>query len=119
VPRLYLFNIKKGESKLLPFETLPEKCVWSNTNIKVIYCAVPKAFPIGETYPDSWYQGLVSFTDSIWMINTDTMAASLIFDIEKESGEQMDVIDVQLDKKDNYLFFTNKTDLTFWSLSLK
>lgn len=117
-PRLYLFNVKSGESKLLPWNTLPEKCVWSNTNTKIIYCAVPKAFPAGEEYPDSWYQGLVSFNDSIWLLNTDTLASSLVFDFEKESNHQMDIVDLQIDQNDKYLFFSNKTDLTFWSLKL-
>jgi hypothetical protein len=118
-PKIYLYNIKKGESKVLPFNTLPEKCVWGNTDSKMIYCAIPKTFPTGEQFPDSWYQGLISFDDSLWAINTDTLATSLIFDIEKESGIRMDISEIQIDKKDNYLFFTNKTDLTFWSLKLK
>lgn len=117
-PKLYLYTVKTGESKLLPWNTLPEKCAWSNTDAKVIYCAVPKSFETGD-YPDMWYMGLTNFTDDIWMISTDTMATSLISDIQKESGNTMDIVDPQLDKADNYLFFTNKTDLTFWSLKLK
>ena len=117
-PRLYLFNIKSGESKLLPWNTLPEKCIWSNVDDKIIYCAVPKAFPVGD-YPDAWYQGLVNFTDDIWMVNTDTMVSTLIFDINKQTNNRLDATNLQLDKNDNYLFFTNKTDLTLWSLNLK
>jgi len=117
-PKLYLFNIKTGESKLLPWNTLPEKCLWSNIDTKVIYCAVPKGFPTGD-YPDAWYQGVIGFTDDIWMINTDTMASTLIMDIEGETNNNFDIIDPQLDKNDNYLFFTDKTSLNFWSLNLK
>jgi hypothetical protein len=116
-PKLYLYNIKTKESKLLPWSTLPEKCLWSNTDDKIIYCAVPKAFLRGE-YPDSWYQGLVSFSDDIWMMNTDTGAATLVYDIEMETTNKMDLINLQLDKTGSYLFFMNKTDLTFWSLDL-
>lgn len=118
IPRLYLYNIKKGESKLLPWNTFPEKCLWSNTDSKIVYCAVPKTFPSGD-YPDAWYQGLVSFSDDIWMINTDTQASTLVYDIERETNNTMDITDLQLDKNDNHLFFINKTDLTLWSLSLK
>ena len=116
-PNIYLYNIKGGESKLLTWSTLPEKCLWSNTNAKTIYCAVPKNFPAGD-YPDVWYKGLVNFTDDIWMIDTDTMTATLVYDIQKETSNRIDAIDLQLDKNDNYLFFTNKTDLTLWSLKL-
>jgi hypothetical protein len=117
-PRLYLHNIKSGESKILPWNTLPEKCLWSNTDKKVIYCAVPKTFEAGD-YPDVWYQGLTSFTDDIWMLNTDTMSATLVLDIKEATGNSIDVMDIQIDKNDNYLLFTNKIDLTLWSLNLK
>lgn len=117
-PKLYLYIVKTGESKLLPWSTFPEKCQWSNTDAKVIYCAVPKSFEIGD-YPDIWYMGLTNFTDDIWMINTDTMASTLISDLKKEGNNDMDVIEPQLDKADNYLFFINKADLTLWSLKLK
>ena len=117
-PKLYLYTIKNSENKQLPWNTLPEKCLWSNTDAKIIYCAVPKSFEVGD-YPDIWYMGLTNFTDDIWMINTETMASTLISDIQRESGNSMDIIEPQLDKNDNYLFFTNKTDLTFWSLKLK
>jgi len=117
-PKLFLYTVKTGESKQLPWSTFPEKCIWSSTDAKVIYCAVPKSFPLGD-YPDQWYQGLVNFTDDIWMINTDTLASTLVFDIQKETSNNIDVTDLQTDSADNYLFFTNKADLTFWSLNLK
>lgn len=117
-PRLYLFNVKSGANQLLPWNTFPEKCLWSNIDTKIVYCAVPKSFPAGD-YPDAWYQGLVNFTDDIWLVNTDTMAATLIYDAEKETNNNLDAINLQLDKNDNCLFFINKTDLTLWSLKLK
>lgn len=117
-PKLSLFNTKNGESKQLPWNTFPEKCLWSNLDTKIIYCAVPKVFEAGD-YPDLWYQGLTSFTDDIWTINTDTGASTLVYDLEQESNKSMDIVDLQLDKSEDYLFFINKTDLTFWSLGLK
>lgn len=117
-PRLYLLNIKTGESKLLPWNTFPEKCLWSNLDSKIVYCAVPKTFEAGR-YPDLWYQGLTNFTDDIWRVNTNTGASTLVFDIQKEGNKNIDATDLKIDKNDNYLFFTNKTDLTLWSLKLK
>lgn len=118
LPRLYLFDLKTGGSKLLPWNTLPEKCVWANTDGKIIYCAVPKSL-VGGEYPDIWYQGLVNFTDDLWRLNTETGASTIISDLEKESLIKIDAVDLQVDKNDNYLFFTNKTDLTLWSLNLR
>jgi hypothetical protein len=118
IPRLYLFNIKNGESKVLPWETLPEKCLWDKNNSKVIYCAVPKSFQTGD-YPDLWYQGLTSFSDNLWTLDTETMTATLLVDLEKETSNKIDVSDIQIDNNSNYLVFTNKTDLTLWSYNLK
>jgi hypothetical protein len=118
LPKLYLFDVKAGTSRPLPWNTLPEKCIWSRFDSKIIYCAVPKDFPTGD-YPDVWYQGLASFSDNLWSINTETNAATLLWEPEKSLGQPLDLTDLQVDKKDNYLFFVNKTDLTFWSLALK
>ncbi len=117
-PQLSLFDLKKGESKLLPWNTLPEKCLWSNVDAKIIYCAVPKTLLAGD-YPDAWYQGLISFSDDWWLINTDTGASILVYNFEKESNNSLDIIQPQMDKAGDYLFFMDKTNLTFWSLSLK
>jgi hypothetical protein len=117
-PKLYLFDVKTGESRLLPWNTFPEKCAWSNTDDKIIYCAVPKSVPEGN-YPDIWYQGLINFTDDIWMLNTTTLASTLVFDIQSETSNSMDIADLSLDKGDNFLFFTDKISLTLWSLKLK
>lgn len=117
-PRLYLYNIKTREAKLLPWNTLAEKCLWGRVDPKIIYCAVPKSIPVGE-YPDDWYQGLTSFNDSIWMFNTETGASSLVIDLEDASAYKIDIIEMQISPKDDLLLFMNKTDLSFWSLNLK
>ncbi len=117
LPKLYLFNVKKKESKLLPWNTLPEKCVWGELNPKIIYCAVPKSYEKG-TYPDQWYQGLTNFNDSIWSFNTETGASSEIYNLET-SGQKIDVINPIISKNDSNLFFTDKTTLTLWQLNLK
>lgn len=116
--KLNYYNLRNSESKTLSFRTLPEKCVWSKTEEFIIYCAVPKTISIGE-YPDIWYQGLIQFNDSIWKINTKTNSSELIINLQKENGGEFDAVDPFLFGDDEYLFFTNKKDLTFWSLSLK
>lgn len=116
--KLNHYNPKNGGNKTLSFKTLPEKCVWSKTEEFTIYCAVPKTIGNDE-YPDSWYQGLTQFNDNIWKINIKTNSSELIFDLRKENGIEFDVMDPFLSGDDEYLFFTNKKDLTLWSLSLK
>ena len=116
--RLHYYDLKNNLSKTLSFKTLPEKCVWSKIEELTIYCAVPKTIEDGE-YPDSWYQGSMSFNDSVWKIDLKTSSSELVYNLQKESGKEFDIADPFLSGDDEYLFFTNKKDLTFWSLSLK
>jgi hypothetical protein len=110
-----LYDISNKTSKDLGVKTEPEKCVWSQDNINV-YCAVPQSLPAGN-YPDSWYQGLVSFNDSIWKINTETDSFSLLLN-PSSAGENMDGINLELSQKENHLFLINKKDSTLWGLGL-
>ncbi len=115
---LNLLNTKTGTSTLLSFgQTLPEKCVWSKKNVNVMYCAVPKVIPKGE-YPDIWYMGLVSFSDKLWRINTETNETDMLVDLESVSGRTLDAIKLSLDTNENYILFTNKADSTLWSFAL-
>ncbi len=113
---LSLYDVDAKNSSDLGIHTLPEKCVWSKDNI-IAYCAVPNSINPGQ-YPDVWYQGLMSFSDSIWKINTKTAAFNLLSDMSKESGTQIDGTELFLDENENYVFFTNKKDSKLWSLKL-
>jgi hypothetical protein len=114
-PKLELFNISKHISSDLNMYGLPEKCVWSNDNIN-IYCGVPKNVA-GNEYPDSWYQGLISFDDYFVKINTATFQVETVSD--GTNAEPIDATHLFLDKGENNLFFINKIDSTLWSLDLK
>lgn len=111
-------NLTNGDDKDFSFKTLPEKCVWSKTEAFVAYCAVSIAIPNGE-YPDGWYQGLISFTDGVWRVNAKTGSSELVFDIQKETDIDIDIMNPFLSDGDEYLFFTNRKDLTLWSLAVK
>lgn len=112
-----IYTITNKNSTIFPFTTLSEKCVWSSLDIDSIYCAVPETLPEGS-YPDDWYKGLISFTDSIWKLDTVSGAVSLLVSPKEFAGEEIDGIDLFLDENEEYLFFTNKKDSTFWSLKL-
>ncbi len=114
-PKLNVFNIKDHTSTDLDKYGLPEKCVWSSDNINV-YCAIPNTV-IGTQYPDSWYQGLVSFDDRFVKINTNTKESSTL----ANSGDEtpVDGTKLFLNKDESKLFFINKKDSTLWSLELK
>lgn len=115
--RTYIHDVKSDLTREASFITLPEKCVWGNLNERDLYCAVPIEIPSGS-YPDVWYQGKVSFVDQIWYINTDTNEARLLANLYNESGKAIDAVDLKLDNREDYLIFTNKNDLTLWSLEI-
>jgi hypothetical protein len=112
--RTNLYSIKEKKYAFLNLITLPEKCFWSKINKDIIYCAVPKTLPPAD-YPDSWYQGIVSFSDNLWKIDTSSGATEIIL-----TGDEFDfdIINIFSDPNENYLFFQNKKDGTLWGLKL-
>jgi hypothetical protein len=112
-----IYDIKTRENKKINIKTLSDKCIWSDNNSKHIYCAVPKNIP-SANYPDEWYQGIVSFNDDFWMIDTEEGTTKLIYENSTDSGLTLDTFDLKLSSDDKYLAFTNKNDLSLWLLEL-
>ena len=114
-PAFTLFDQTKNSRLVLPTTTLPSKCVWKDTDI--LYCGVPTYMPDGQ-YPDDWYQGLVSFSDKIWLIDTKNGTSTIISDPLDEVGQDIDVVSPKLDSAGDKLFFINKKDSSLWELKL-
>lgn len=113
-----IYDISKSETISTGVKTLPEKCVWNNTNT-YIYCAVPQ-FSATENLPDSWYQGETSFDDQIWTIDALTGNAIQTADLIKLSnGEMIDAVKLSVDEGENFLFLINKKNSSLWELSLR
>jgi hypothetical protein len=111
-PELAVYDVVKKEIRHLAPQTLPEKCAWSAKNV-VIYCAVPQTLPKAE-YPDQWYQGLLSFSDDIWKIDTKTGAAEKVLTLSEYRASSLDMINLTLSSDDTYLLFMNKVTGTPW-----
>ena len=115
---LNIYHTDTKVSDTLGVKTLAEKCVWNKTS-DVVYCGVPKSIENSQ-YPDSWYQGEVSFGDQIWKINIKTGNTTMIADpVTINGGEDIDSTKLALDDGENYLFFVNKKDSFLWELGLK
>ena len=112
---LSIFNTETENSNLLGVKTLPEKCVWGTTS-DIVYCAVPKFIDRGQ-YPDSWYQGEVSFSDQIWKIDVVSGNTIMLLDSASLGGEEVDGIKLNLDENQNFLLFVNKKILIFGNLT--
>lgn len=113
--KLNYFNIKTSEDKMLQISTMADKCVWSNTEKSVVYCAVPKSVTT-SSYPDTWYQGITSFSDNFWKIDTDKGTTNIIYETGKNYDISVDAMDLRISTDDKYLVFTNKDDLSLWGL---
>ncbi len=111
--KISLYDSKTSRLTSTSINSIPEKCVWS-TNGTFVYCGVP-INPRDGAYPDVWYQGQVSFADSIEKYN--------ILDGTKEiigfPEEQVDFIYPSLSKEEDYLYFVNKRDGSVWTIDLK
>ncbi len=114
---LGIISTNSTQNFALPQKTLPEKCVWSTLKESVIYCAVPK-FLLDAQYPDAWYQGALSFNDSIWRINASTSESEMIVDPRVAMDREVDAVNLALDKDEKFLIFTNKKDYQLWGVRL-
>lgn len=112
---LRVLDIEEETITDLPLWTLSEKCIWSELNENIIYCGVPNIIPRADNL-DLWYQGLISFSDSIWMIDIQTQTASILADPRDIANREIDLIKPILSADENYLIFTNKKDSTLWQL---
>lgn len=113
---LGLYDLGSAETTAQSAKTLPEKCVWSGDN-DVFYCAIPLN-PPAALYPDSWYQGVVSFNDVLARVDVKNGSMTVLVDPEQFVGEKIDAINLVLSKNEDYLFFINKKDLTSWVLEM-
>jgi len=116
LPALSIFNSTTSAVLDLPLSGLPEKCVW-HPEKPLIYCAIPNKFPEGD-YPDIWHQGTIHFVDSIYEINAETGSSTMIISPETTDGLSLDIVKLTFDVSTGELFFVNKLDQTFWSLTL-
>ena len=108
-----LHDRESNITRALPLATLPEKCTWGSAT--TMYCMVPEVIPPAN-YPENWYQGIVSFTDSLWRIDTETGVAKALAFFD-ESGP-FDGVNLSVDEDEEYLTFINRRDGSLWGFDL-
>lgn len=113
---LHSYNKKDSVTVDMPLYTLSEKCVWKNDNITV-YCAVPDPLPSGQ-YPDSWYQGIISFSDNLWKINTTNGNVAALINPTTFGQKPMDMTNLTLSPTEDFIFFINKKNSSLWAFDL-
>lgn len=111
-------NLKSGRlSEILP-STLAEKCVWSIKNVDMVFCAVPTDSPEASE-PDNWYKGRTHFSDRLWLFDTKVNIARALVEPKLILDVDIDADNIKLSPNEDYLVFTNNTDLSLWALKLE
>ena len=112
-----IYTVATGNIIESPLRTLAEKCVWGSFYKNMLYCGVPTQRDTAS-YPDDWYKGKVSFADSLWQMNVTTEEVTSLSSLLEQADRFIDAVNLQIDDRDDHLFFMNKTDLSLWSLDL-
>lgn len=102
---------RTSDPPTLSIPILPEKCA---SAAKVLVCGAPKESVTDQSFPDSWYKGTTSFSDSLWTINTGAYTSTLLIDILGEGGREVDVYKIGIDSEGKRVWFINKNDNTLW-----
>ena len=97
----------------LAVPAFPEKCATDASHPTTLWCAAPLALLPGD-YPDAWYQGAISFDDSIWQVDVTTGSATLLSVPGDDVGETIDAVGMQATSDGDTLIFINKKDGSLW-----
>jgi len=113
----FVLNTETNETKKFGVNTLPEKCVFSQSNFNIVYCGGPTQMP-RVTLPESWYQGTVSLNDNLWKADLSTQNYEQLLSDREEVDQSFDMTKLAVSPDDEFILFVNKKDLTLWSLEI-
>lgn len=112
VPSTFVYNRNTNTKRALNSYTLPEKCLLQATGFAIL-CAQEAVVPPYES-PDTWYQGTISFKDTLYIINTEEFSAELVTDTFALSNREVDAVELEVGRSERGLYFINKNDNTLW-----
>jgi hypothetical protein len=112
-PISYVTDRATGKSNSLPIVAQPDKCAFTPDNSDMLYCGYEEN-KLTYDFPDNWFKGLVSFSDTLWEIDLKKGLAAKLIDTEKETGRELDSIGMNMSDQNKVLYFINKNDNTLW-----
>jgi len=112
-----VLDTKTNATYASPIHAFAMKCAWVPNREPVLFCAVPKN-PAPLAYPDDWLLGSATFADDAWVIDPIHQSVYFIGTLADENGTTIDAENISIDKSGSYALFTNKKDLTAWSLKI-
>lgn len=109
----FVYNKTQNTQTDFAIQVIPEKCTFLNQMPTIGVCAA-ELTELSNTMPDSWYRGMVQFSDDFWIIDTTTGTAGSLLSPESEIGRQISLINPDFNTDDTNLYFQNKIDQTLW-----
>lgn len=113
VPMSYLYDRVTNQIQNFEQAVLPEKCLILDNTTDFV-CPLSQTTKLPQKMPDLWYQGNISFADSLFQINATSGWRDMIVDILAVSGREIDVLKLSYDANFAAFFFTNKNDNSLW-----
>lgn len=112
-----LFSKKTGSTQTVTMQTIASKCTWLDS-VKAL-CGVPTSIPSGdEGLPDDWYQGSVSLSDDLYMLDSGTGIVSGLYNLANDPGAPFDLTNLHTNTRGTLLGFINKQGGGLWMINL-
>lgn len=108
-------TIGSNESVASDVSLFPEKC--AATEGAELLCAGMANLP-PNTYPDAWYQGIVSSRDILWRILPTSGRAELVLNLENATGAPFDVSSLMHSSEENSVVAIDKNTDRLWLINL-
>lgn len=113
--RSFHYNKVTGESSASLMTYLGDKCApLKNTTTSLVCGAADTTYD--HQIPDLWYQGAISFSDDIWLVNIGDGFSEKLISISQESGRELDIQKLITSSDGNRVYFMNTADSTLWLL---
>lgn len=114
----FIYNITEKYTIPRPLAIIPEKCVAYPDQETTLLCGVGSD-EHDQTMPDSWYKGLISFSDDIWLVSMGGGSSRFLLDVESEIGRAVDMIDMHISGDGSRAYFINSQNSALWLVDLK
>lgn len=112
----YAYNRETDNTLTLGINTLPkDKCAFANNNSDVIFCGASNQIE-RTTYPETWYQGSVSFNDDLWKIDLEKEEYDQLLEDGSDVSQSFDMTNLIVSPDDDHIMFVDKTTLTLWNV---
>lgn len=107
-----VFFTKNGVVGNLPVQTLASKCGWGDG---IVYCGVPKKIPYkSEGLPDDWFQGSVSFDDTLLYLDPAQKIGDTVSTLETPASLPFDITNIVVSTENRFIAFIRKQDGSLW-----